>query len=146
LDEYTQENIERIYNSYSENKPAKWAIEQYIPAQYFLEKGYKIKELNEFDNHHIRGHAGYIRIYNSKNIENIANFRIKDVDVKKSLTKYMQENIGHHLWFSKDVDGMAEMLIYVIGEMYPDASEKVNYILEKNSLNNTDDIKSKRLI
>jgi hypothetical protein len=41
----------------------------------------------------------------------------------------MQENIGHHLWFSKNVDGLADMLIYVISKMYPEILIKLNTLL-----------------
>ena len=129
LDEYTQQNIENIFNTYSVLAPPQWAIEQYIPVQWFLENKFKIKELNQFDNHRIRGEAGYIRIYRVDGIENVANFRIQDVDIKKHLSKYMEENIGHHLWFSKNVGGLTDMLIYVINEMYPEVLIKLNILL-----------------
>ena len=129
LNEYTQQNIENIFNTYSDLELPQWAIEQYIPVQWFLENEFKIKELNEFDNHRIRGESGYIRIHTADNIKNVANFRIQDVDIKKHLSKYMEENIGHHLWFSKNVNGLTDMLIYVINEMFPEVLLKLNTLL-----------------
>ena len=140
LDEYTQQNIESIVNTHSTEAPPHWAIEQYLPAQFFLENGFKIKELNEYENVLIKGDRGYLRIYEMKEFSNIANFRIKDIDIKKSLSKYMQENVGHHLWISKKVAGMDKLLINIIEEMYPELYEKINSIL------NVKDTKSKKLI
>ena len=140
LDEYTQQNIERIVNTYSSEAPPHWAIEQYLPAQFFLENGFKIKELNEYENVLIKGDRGYLRIYEMKEFSNIANFRIEDIDIKKSLSKYMQENVGHHLWISKKVAGMDKLLINIIEEMYPELYEKINSIL------NIKDTKNKKLI
>jgi hypothetical protein len=140
LDEYTQQNIERIVNTYSSEAPPHWAIEQYLPAQFFLENGFKIKELNEYENVLIKGDRGYLRIYEMKEFSNITNFRMEDINIKKSLSKYMQENIGHHLWVSKKVAGMDKLLMDIIEEMYPELYQKVNSIL---NIKNT---KSKKLI
>lgn len=146
LDEYTQQHIKSIVNTYSIDAPPHWAIEQYLPAQFFLENKFNIKELREYETPLIKGDKGYLRIYDMKDFSNIANFRIKDIDIKKSLTKYMQENIGHHLWVSKNVDGIGELLLYIINEMYPDAYEKINSLLQKNSLSNKDNINNKRFL
>lgn len=140
LDEYTQKNIKSIFNTHSSEAPPHWAIEQYLPAQFFLENGFKIKELNEYENVLIKGDRGYLRIYEMKEFSNIRNFRIEDIDIKKSLSKYMQENIGHHLWVSKKVAGVDNLLINVIEEMYPELYKKLNSIL------NIKDTKSKKLI
>jgi hypothetical protein len=140
LDEYTQQNIERIVNTYSSEAPPHWAIEQYLPAQFFLENGFKIKELNEYENVLIKGDRGYLRIYEMKKFSNIANFRMEDILIKKSLSKYMQEKTGHHLWVSKKVAGMDKLLMNIIEEMYPELYQKVNSIL------NIKDTKSKKLI
>lgn len=140
LNEYTQQNIKSIVNTHSTEAPPHWAIEQYLPAQFFLENGFKIKELNEYENVLIKGDRGYLRIYEMKEFSNIANFRIKDIDIKKSLSKYMQENVGHHLWISKKVAGMDKLLINIIEEMYPELYEKLNFIL------NIKDTKSKKFI
>ena len=140
LDEYTQQNIKNIINTYSTETPPHWAIEQYLPAQYFLENRFTIKELNEYENFLIKGDKGYLRIYEMKEFSNIANFRIKDIDIKKSLSKYMQKNIGHHLWISKKVAGMDKLLINIIEEMYPELYKKINCIL------NIKDTKIKKLI
>ena len=129
LDEYTQQNIESIVNTYSIEAPPHWAIEQYLSAQFFLENGFNIKELREYENVLIKGDKGYIRIYEMKDFSNIANFRLKDINIRESLTKYMIENIGHHLWVSKKVIGMDELLMSVINEMYPELNEKINLIL-----------------
>lgn len=137
LDKYTQENIENIVNTYSIEAPPHWAIEQYLSAQYFLENKFKIKELNEYENVLIKGDRGYIRIYEMKEFLNIANFRIKDVDIKTYLTKYMQENIGHHLWVSKKVKGMDDLLLNIIEHMYSELYEKVNLILNIKHTKNT---------
>ena len=146
LNEHSEKNIETISKSYSIDYPPLWAIEQYIPAQFFLENGYNIKELNEYDNHNIKGHSGYIRIYNIKTLENIVNFRIKDVDIKKHLSKYMKENIGHHLWNSKHVEGIDDLLRYVANEMFPELHKKITIILEKHFLISKQDPNNKRLI
>jgi hypothetical protein len=140
LDEYTQQNIESIVNTHSTDAPPHWAIEQYLPAQFFLENGFKIKELNEYENVLIKGDRGYLRIYEMKEFSNITNFRIEDIDIKKSLSKYMQENVGHHLWVSKKVAGMDKLLINVIEEMYPELYQKIN------SIWNIKNTKSKKLI
>ena len=140
LNEYTQQNIERIVNTYSTETPPHWAIEQYLPAQFFLENGFKINELNEYENVLIKGDKGYLRIYEMKEFSNITNFRIEDIDIKKLLSKYMKENIGHHLWVSKKVAGMDKLLINIIEEMYPELYQKLNSIL------NIKDTKSKKLI
>jgi hypothetical protein len=140
LDEYTQKNIKNIVNTYSTETPPHWAIEQYLPAQYFLENRFNIKELNEYENFLIKGDKGYLRIYEMKEFSNIMNFRIEDIDIKKSLSKYMEENIGHHLWISKKVAGVDKLLINIIKEMYPELYEKINSIL------NIKDTKNKKLI
>jgi hypothetical protein len=134
LNEHSEKNIGIISKSYSIDNPPLSAIEQYMPAQYFLEKEYKIKELYEFDNYDIKGHSGYIRIYNNRTFHNITNFRIKDIDVKTNLSKYIQENIGYHLWNSKKMEGIDDLLMIVIAEMYPELEIKINSILEKNLL------------
>jgi hypothetical protein len=128
LDEYTQQNIESIINTYSAYTPPQWAIEQYLPAQFFLENGFKIKELNEYENVLIKRDRGYLTIYEMKDISNITNFRIEDIDIKTVLSKYMQKNIGHHLWVSKKVAGMSDLLMNVIVEMYPELYDKINSI------------------
>lgn len=129
LDEYTQQHIESIVNTYTIDTPPHWAIEQYLPAQFFLENSFSIKELREYETPLIKGDKGYIRAYDMKDFSNISNFRIKDIDIKKSLKKYMQENIGHHLWVSKKVTGMDELLMNIIEEMYPELYQKINSIL-----------------
>ena len=71
-----------------------------------------------------------------KDFSNIVNFRIKDIDIKKSLSNYMKANIGHHLWVSKKVSGMDELLMEIITEMYPELSEKINLTIGiKNNKN-----------
>lgn len=136
LDEYTQKHIQSIVNTYSIDAPPHWAIEQYLPAQFFLENKFSIKEIREYETPLIKGDKGYLRIYDMKNFSNIANFRIKDIDIKKSLTKYMQENIGHHLWVSKKVAGMDELLLSIIDKMYPELSKKIKLILDIKSTEN----------
>ena len=136
LDEYTQQHIESIINTYSTDAPPHWAIEQYLSAQFFLENEFKIKELREYENVLIKGDRGYIRIYDMKDFSNIVNFRIKDIDIKKGLSNYMKANIGHHLWVSKKVSGMDELLMEIITEMYPELSEKINLTIGiKNNKN-----------
>jgi hypothetical protein len=146
LNEHSEKNIEIISKSYSINYPPLWAIEQYIPAQYFLEKEYNIKELNEYDNYDIKGHSGYIRIYNNRTFQNITNFRIKDIDVKTNLSKYMQENTGHHLWNSKHIEGMDNLLMHVSNEMFPELHKTITFILEKHFLISKQDSNNKSLI
>ena len=46
----------------------------------------------------------------------------------------MKDNIGHHLWFSKNVDGIDDLLMIVINEMYPELESKINIILKDNNL------------
>ena len=140
LDEYTQQNIESIVNTYPIETPPHWAIEQYLSAQFFLENGFNIKELREYENVLIKGDKGYIRIYEMKDFSNIANFRFKDINITNFLSNYMKENIGHHLWISKKVGGMDDLLINVINEMYPELSEKINVII------NVKNTKNKRLL
>jgi hypothetical protein len=135
LDEYTQENIETIYNTYSKNLPPHWAIEQYIPAQFFLQNNFNIKELNEYENYQIRRYIDYIRLYELKTFSLIGGARIKDINIKEVLTKYMNENIGYHLWVSKSVNGIDELLMDTIKEMFIDLYEKINFVLNKNFLN-----------
>jgi hypothetical protein len=130
INEYTEKNIESIVNTYIIEAPPHWAIEQYIPVQFFLENGFKINELNEYENPQIKGHSGHIRIYEMKNFSNIANFRINDIDIKKLLSEYMDNNVGHHLWVSKSVVGIDELLLTVVNEMYPELYEKMNTILD----------------
>jgi hypothetical protein len=146
LNEYTEKNIKTISQTYDINYPPHWAIEQYIPAQFFLENKFKIKELNEFDNFQIKGHSGYIRIYDPQNFSNITNFRIQDIDIKKSLSEHMRKNIGYHLWYSKKMEGIDDLLMIVIAEMYPELEIKINSILEKNLLIGKKDSNNKRLI
>lgn len=140
LDKYTQQNIKNIVNTYTIDTPPHWAIEQYLPAQFFLENGFSIKELRKYETPLIKGDRGYLRIYDMKDFSNIVNFRINDIDIKKSLTKYMQENIGHHLWVSKKVSGMDGLLVEIIGKIYPELNEKINLIIDIK------DIKNKKLL
>ena len=146
LNEHSEKNIETISNNYTIDYPPLWAIEQYIPAQFFLENNFKINELNDYDNHHIKGQSGYLRIFNVKTHENIANFRIKDVDIKFHLSKYMEENIGHHLWNTKNVEGIDDSLRFVAREMFSELYEVIINILDKNSLLINKNTDGKRLI
>lgn len=146
LNEYTEKNISTIFYTYAGNYPPHWAIEQYLPAQFFLENKFKIKELNEFDNVIIKGHSGYLRVFNPQTHLNITNFRIQDIDIKKSLFEYMQKHIGYHLWFSKNVEGIDDLFMIVISEMYPELEIKINDLLEKNLLTKIKHQKSKGLI
>lgn len=136
LDEYTQQHIETIYNTYDKDLPPHWAIEQYLPAQFFLENNFKIKELNEYENYQIRRNIDSIRLYEMKNFSLVGSARIKDIDIKSILVKYMSENIGHHLWVSKSVDGLDELLIDTIKEMFIELYEKIDFVLNKNFLKN----------
>jgi len=140
LDEYTQQNIQSIVDNYSIDAPPHWAIEQYLSAQFFLENGFNIKELREYENVLIKGDRGYIRIYEMKDFSNIANFRLKDIKIKESLSNYMKDNIGHHLWVSKKVSGMDELLMEIITEMYPELNKKINLTIDVK------DTKNKRLL
>jgi hypothetical protein len=132
LNEYTENNIESISNTYSNDEPPHWAIEQYLPAQFFLENNFKIQELNEHENYQIRRNADYIQLYEMKNFSFVGGARIKDIDIKETLTKYMNETIGHHLWISKNVGGIDSLLNLVIKEMFVDLYEKINHILDKH--------------
>ena len=138
MDEYTQKNIESICSTYEKDLPPHWAIEQYLPAQFFLENGFNIKELREYENVSIKGDKGYIRIYEMKNFSNISNFRISDINISESISQYMKEQIGHHLWISKKVIGMDELLMNIIKEMYSDLNIKIHSILNiKNNKKKT---------
>ncbi len=141
LDEYTQQHIETIYNNYDKDLPPHWAIEQYLPAQFFLENKFKIKELNEFENYQIRRNIDSIRLYEMKNFSLVGSARIKDIDIKSILKKYMSENIGHHLWVSKSVDGLDELLIDIIKEMFIELYEKIDFVLNENFLKNKNNTK-----
>jgi len=132
LDEYTQQNIETIYNTYSKDLPPHWAIEQYIPAQFFLENNFKIKELNEHENYQIRRNIDSIRLYEMKNHSLVGITKLKDINIKEVLTNYMNNNIGHHLWVSKSVSGIEQILIDITKEMFIEIYDKVNEILNKN--------------
>jgi len=132
LDEYTQQHIETIYNTYDKDLPPHWAIEQYLPPQFFLQNNFKIKELRECENYQIRRSIGVIRIYEMKNFSLIHTARMSGIDIKKVLTKYMNENIGHHLWVSKSVDGIEGLLMIVCNEMFPEVYDKINNILDTN--------------
>jgi hypothetical protein len=136
LNEYTQKNIEMIYNTYNKDLPPHWAIEQYLPPQFFLENNFKIKELNEYENYQIRRNIDSIRLYEMKNFSLIGTARLKDIDINQILTKYMNENIGHHLWVSKSVDKIEELLIDVSKEMFRELYKKINFVLNTNFLNN----------
>ena len=137
LDEYTQEHIETIYNTYDKDLPPHWAIEQYIPAQFFLQNNFKIKELREYENYQIRRSIGVIRLYEMQNFSLVHTRRMSGIDIKDVLTKYMKENIGHHLWISKSVDGIEGLLINVCNEMFPEVYDKINNIVDKNFPINT---------
>ena len=132
LDEYTQQNIETIYNTYDKDLPPHWAIEQYMPAQFFLQNNFSIKELNEYENYQIRRSIDSIRLYEMKNFSLVGSGRIKNIDIKKVLTKYMNENIGHHLWVSKSVSSIDEMLLSISKELFTEVYDKINFILDKN--------------
>jgi hypothetical protein len=136
LNEYTQQNIETIYNTYSKELPPHWAIEQYIPAQFFLENNIIIEELNDYENFQIRKHFDYIRLYEMKNFSLVNSVKLKDVNIKQVLANYMSKNIGHHLWISKNVSNVDELLINVIKEMYPELYKKINLILGIKENNN----------
>lgn len=129
LNEYTQEHIETIYNTYDKDLPPHWAIEQYIPAQFFLENKLSIKELTEYENYQIRRNGDYIQIYEMKNFSLVGTAKIKDVDMTTILTKYMKETIGHHVWVSKSVSGIDMLLISIAKEMYEDLYDKIMFIL-----------------
>jgi hypothetical protein len=143
LNEYTESNIESISDTYSSDEPPHWAIEQYLPAQFFLENNFKIQELNEHENYQIRRNADYIQLYEMKNFSFVGGARIKDIDIKETLTKYMNETIGHHLWISKNVGGIDSLLNLVIKEMFVDLYEKINHILDKHT---SSDKKNNKLI
>lgn len=132
LNEYTQENIESIYNTYSKDLPPHWAIEQYIPAQFFLENNFNIRELNEYENYQIRRQLDYIRLYEMKTFSMVGAARMEDIDIKEILTKYMKKNIGHHLWVSKNVSNVDELLLNVSREMFSDLYKKIILILNKH--------------
>ena len=140
LDEYTQQNIQSIVNNYSIDTPPHWAIEQYLSAQFFLENGFNIKELREYENVLIKGDKGYIRIYEMKDFSNIANFRMKDINIIESLSNYMKHNIGHHLWVSKKVNGMDILLMQIINEIYPELNQRINLTIDVK------DTKNKKLL
>lgn len=132
LDEYTQQHIETIYNTYDKDLPPHWAIEQYLPAQFFLQNNFAIKELNEYENYQIRRSIDSIRLYEMKNLSLVATARIKDIDIKELIGKYMDENIGHHLWVSKSVDKIEELLLNLCKEMFIEVYDKINFTLDKN--------------
>ena len=62
------------------------------------------------------------------------------------MNKYMNENIGHHLWVSKSVHDMDDLLIKVSKEMFTELYNKINFILEKNFPIDKNYTKNKRLI
>ena len=132
LDEYTQQHIETIYNSYDKDLPPHWAIEQYLPPQFFLQNNFKIKELREYENYQIRRNIDSIRLYEMKNFSLIGTARLRDIDIKEIVTKYMNENIGHHVWVSKSVDRVDELLIDISKEMFVKVYDKINFILDTN--------------
>lgn len=132
LNEYTENNIESIVNTYTTDEPPHWAIEQYLPAQFFLENKFNIRELNEYENYQIRRNSDYIQLYEMKNFSLVGSSRIKDINIKELLTSYMNENIGHHLWISKNVGGVDSLLNFAIKEMFPDLYEKINHTLDTN--------------
>ncbi len=132
LDEYTQQHIETIYNTYDKELPPHWAIEQYLPPQFFLQNGFKIKELREYENYQIRRNIDSIRLYEMKNFSLVGTTRIKDINIREILTNYMNENIGHHLWVSKSVDKVDELLIDITKEMFVEVYDKINSILDKH--------------
>jgi predicted DNA-binding protein YlxM (UPF0122 family) len=136
LNEYTQQNIESIYNTHLKELPPHWAIEQYIPAQFFLENNINIEELNDYENFQIRKQFDYIRLYEMKDFSLVNSVKLKDVNIKQVLTNYMSKNIGHHLWISKNVSNVDELLINVIKEMYPELYKKINLILGIKENNN----------
>lgn len=135
LNDYTENHIESIFNTYSIDEPPHWAIEQYLPAQFFLENNFNIRELNEYENYQIRLNSDYIQLYEMKNFSLVGGARIKDINIKEVLVNYMTENIGHHLWISKNVGGIDSLLKLVIKEMFPDLYEKTNHILSKHKSN-----------
>jgi hypothetical protein len=132
LDEYTQQHIETIYNTYDKDLPPHWAIEQYLPPQFFLQNNFKIKELREYENYQIRRQLDYIRVYEMKTFSMVGGARIDDIDIKEVLTKYMKKNIGHHLWVSKNVSNVDELLLNVSKEIFPDLYKKINLVLNKH--------------
>jgi len=140
LDEYTQQHIEAIYNTHSTKLPPHWAIEQYIPVQFFLENNLNITELNEYESYQIRRNIDSIRLYEMENFSLIGSARINEINIKNILTEYMNEVIGHHLWISKQVDGVDELLMWVIKEVFVEIYEKINFILNDNSLDNKKNI------
>jgi hypothetical protein len=135
LNDYTENNVESIFNTYNIDEPPHWAIEQYLPAQFFLENNFNIRELNEYENYQIRRNADYIQLYEMKNFSLVGGARIKDINIKEVLTSYMTENMGHHLWISKNVGGIDSLLSLVIKEMFPDLYEKTNHILSTHKSN-----------
>lgn len=136
LNDYTENNIESIFNTYNIDEPPHWAIEQYLPAQFFLENNFNIRELNEYENYQIRRNADYIQLYEMKNFSLVAGARIKDINIKEVLNNYMNKNIGHHLWISKNVGGIDSLLNLVIKEMFVDLYEKMNDILSNQIISN----------
>ena len=44
----------------------------------------------------------------------------------------MNENIGHHVWVSKSVDRVDELLIDISKEMFVKVYDKINFILDTN--------------
>jgi hypothetical protein len=58
----------------------------------------------------------------------------------------MEKNIGYHLWFSKNVEGIDDLFMIVISKMYPELEIKINQFLEKNLLTKIKHEKSKGLI
>jgi hypothetical protein len=136
LNEYTETNIETICTNYSFLYTPQFAIEQYIPTQFFLENNFNIKELNEYENYQIERRFDLIKLYEMKNFSLVNSSRIKDINIKKVLTKYMQENIGHHLWNSKRTNSIDNLLLEISKEMFTELYKKIIFILNTNFLNN----------
>ena len=137
INEYTERNIKDISKKDSFTFTPQYAIEQYIPAQFFLENNFKIIELNEYENYQIKRQFDLIRLYEMKNFSLVSAIKIKDINIKEVLSKYMNENIGHHLWSSKNVSGIDGLLIDVSKEMFTELYEKIMLVLVTNFPNST---------
>jgi hypothetical protein len=146
LNEYTETNIETIYSNYSSSFTPQYAIEQYIPAQFFLQNNLNIKELNEYENYQIKKHFDYIRLYEMKTFSLVGEGRFKNINIKEVLSKYMNENLGHHLWASKGIHDVDKLLMKVSKEMFTELYDKINFILEKNFPIDKNDANNKKLI
>jgi len=132
LNEYTENHIETIFSTYTTDEPPHWAIEQYMPAQFFLENNFKITELNPYENYQIRRHIDSIRLYEMENFSLVGTARLKDINLKEVITKYMKEHTGHHLWITKGVDGIDDILKNVIKELYPEVYNKIINTLNRH--------------